>query len=281
MLKHIRLLFLSISLTVTSCAFAADKPRKVLVVVSSSSTLTLQSGKKHPTGFFLNELGVPVKALIDAGYEPVFADPQGNKPAMDEISDKPSYFGKDEKRFEAVKSLVTTLPALQHPLALSKVAASDLNQYAAIFIPGGHAPMEDLWSDPSLGKILHHFHDAHKPTALICHGPIALLSALRDPRSVVSTIENKKQGIVMQPWIYAGYNMTVFSDAEEKPNETPERLGGAMKFYPEDALRIAGGKIHEAEPGKSNVVHDRELITGQNPHSDEELAEQLLQALKE
>jgi len=268
-------------LGVAPMAYAAESPRKVLVVVSSADSLTLQGGKKHPTGFFLNELGVPVKALIDAGYEPVFADPLGNKPAMDEISDNPSYFGKDEKKYAMIKSLVTELPGLKHPLPLEKVAAGDLKQYAAVFIPGGHAPMEDLWKQPALGRILHHFHDLHKPTALICHGPIALLSSLTDPQRLVSALEQGKNvQAEKMPWIYAGYQITVFSDAEEKPTDVPTWLGGKMRFFPEDALRAAGAKVTEAPPGQSNVVNDRELITGQNPQSDEELAAQLLNALK-
>lgn len=41
----------------------------------------------------------------------------------------------------------------------------------------GHAPLEDLKDDKDLGRILLHFHRAQRPTAIICHAPIALLSA--------------------------------------------------------------------------------------------------------
>jgi len=41
----------------------------------------------------------------------------------------------------------------------------------------GHAPLEDLKDDKGLGRILLHFHRAQRPTAVICHAPIALLSA--------------------------------------------------------------------------------------------------------
>jgi putative intracellular protease/amidase len=267
---------------------AAEKPTrksvkgKVLVVVSSTNSLTLKDGKKHPTGFFLNELGVPTKVIVDAGFEPVFCNPLGNTPAMDTISDKPKYFGTDDKEYQAIKSFVEGLNQLQHPLKLADVAKGDLSQYAGLFVPGGHAPMEDLWKDPSLGKILRYLHEKHKPTALICHGPVALMSALDDPQNVVASIDSKDAGKADKKnrWPYAGYRMTVFSTAEEKPNEGEKAtLGGFMIFYPEAGLKAAGGDVSVSPPGKSHVVVDRELITGQNPFSDRALAATLIQAI--
>lgn len=260
---------------------------KVLVVLSSEKNLTLKDGVQHPTGFFMNELGVPLQSLIKAGFEPVFANPQGNQPVMDANSDRAALFASAVE-YEAVKELLKDAK-LAHPHKLSAIAGGDLNQYVGIFVPGGHAPMEDLWKDASLGKILRHFHSKNQPTALICHGPIALLSTLSKPLELATALEarhasgkkteERKPVISKELWIYQGYRMTVFSDAEEKPNE-PAALGGYMKFYPEDALRAAGGKLQIAPPKKSKVVQDRELITGQNPFSDKELAAAFLKALK-
>lgn len=264
---------------------------KVLVVLSSAKALTLKDGVQHATGFYMNELGVPLQALIKAGFEPVYVNPQGNQPAMDVSSDKPALFASAAE-YNAVKELLKD-PKLAHPQKLSAIAAGDLNQYVGIFVPGGHAPMEDLWKDASLGKILRHFHSKNQPTALICHGPIALLSTLNKPEELGKALEashsasdkDTKKTAAEKPvtskelWTYQGYRMTVFSDAEEKPNE-PTALGGYMKFYPEDALRAAGAKLQIAPAKKSKVVQDRELITGQNPFSDKELAAAFLKALK-
>ena len=264
---------------------------KVLVVLSSAKALTLKDGVQHATGFYMNELGVPLQALIKAGFEPVYVNPQGNQPAMDVSSDKPALFASAAE-YNAVKELLKD-PKLAHPQKLSAIAAGDLNQYVGIFVPGGHAPMEDLWKDASLGKILNHFHSKNQPTALICHGPVALLSTLNKPEELGKALEashsasdkDTKKTAAEKPvtskelWTYQGYRMTVFSDAEERPNE-PTALGGYMKFYPEDALRAAGGKLQIAPAKKSKVVQDRELITGQNPFSDKELAAAFLKALK-
>ena len=81
-----------------------------------------------------------------------------------------------------------------------------------------------------------------------------------------------------QGWPYAGYRMTVTSTVEEKQAEE-KSLGGQVRFYADEALRTAGGVVEVAGPNESQVVHDRELITGQNPASDEALAKVLLEAL--
>ena len=67
-----------------------------------------------------------------------------------------------------------------------------VGQFDAIYIPGGHAPMQDLLTDKQLGKVLTAFHKAGKPTALVCHGPIALMSTLPNASEVVGQLEQGK-----------------------------------------------------------------------------------------
>jgi putative intracellular protease/amidase len=45
-------------------------------------------------------------------------------------------------------------------------------------------------------------------------------------------------------------------------------------------LRTAGGDVSVAAPWQSYVLQDRELISGQNPFSDEALLKLLLPALE-
>ena len=54
---------------------------KVLVLVSSGRGLPLKDGKVYTgAGYYLNELTVPVRALMKEGYEITFATPKGNTP---------------------------------------------------------------------------------------------------------------------------------------------------------------------------------------------------------
>ena len=57
-------------------------------------------------------------------------------------------------------------------------------------------------------------------------------------------------------------------------------MSPSLRFYPDDALKAAGARVEIAKPWTSQVVRDRELITGQNPNSDGQLAEELVKALK-
>src|SRR6202044_474057 len=79
-------------------------------------------------------------------------------------------------------------------------------------------------------------------------------------------------------WIYAGYKMTIFSTAEEQQRE-PLEIEGKVLFYPDFALQTAGGDVSVLPPWKSYVLQDREVISGQNPFSDEALLKLLQQAL--
>lgn len=252
---------------------------KVLVILSSTSQLELQDGKVLNTGFFLNEFGIPARRLVDAGYELVLANPQGNRPAMDASSDDASFFGKDEHLHQQIKSFVHGLPGFEKPKTLQAVLEGGLDSFVGIFVPGGHAPMVDLISDVQLGQILRHFHKEGKPTAMICHGPAATLSAQTDPIGFVAA-QKAGRDTPAQDWIYAGYAMTVLSNLEERLTET--NLPAKLQFHIESALKKAGAKMDVAWiPQQSKVVQDRELITGQNPFSDEQLSTQFLNMLME
>ncbi len=282
-LSHL-LIFTIICLMPAKGAFGADTPviskGPILIVLSAESHITLKGNKKHPTGFYLNELAVPLKQMVDNGFTPVFATPKGKIPVMDKHSDNASVFGGDQDRYASMKEFLSKEEGLKHPHPLSEIASGDLSQYRGIFVPGGHAPMQDLWKDPNLGKILTYFHDKHIPTGLICHGTIALLSSLDDPTQFLKSVEKAPAGASPKnAWIYDGYRMTVFSIPEERDAQK-NMLKGEVKFFPEDALTQAGGKVMTGPKWQSYVIHDRELVTGQNPNSDQEFGKIFLEMLK-
>lgn len=257
-------------------ALAAGKG-EVLVLLSSETQLSLKDGKQYSTGFYLNEFGVPADRLLKAGYELVLVTPKGNAPRVDETSVTAQYFGGDEQEMQRIRTLVENLPGIDDTLSLEEVLASDLDRYAGLLIPGGHAPLIDLANNPEVGDLLRHFHQAGKPTAAICHGPIALLSAQRDPASYQAALASEEKPAA-NDWIYQGYRMTIFSTPEEQVFEQSLQ-GERILFYPATAMESAGGKLSYAEAWAPNVVVDRELITGQNPFSDHALGEKLVQML--
>jgi putative intracellular protease/amidase len=260
---------------------ATNSKGRVLLVASSTDTLILKDGKKDPTGFYLDELYVPAQRLIDEGYEVVVATPNGKKPVMDKTSVQVQLFD-DQAELDKALKFVDTYPSMQKPLTL-KQAAAQSDSFAAVYVPGGHAPMNDLMQDADLGKILNRFHQQGKPTAFLCHGPIAALAALpqaKGYRAALVKADANSTKSYAKNWIYAGYKMTIFSNAEEYIIEK-DVLHGNVPFYVADAMTAAGGPVSNGAEWKSYVVRDRELNTGQNPQSDKELAAKLIEVLAE
>jgi len=261
----------------TSIAQAAN----VLVVLSDTGTLELKAGKTFSTGFYLNEAMQPVKMLLDAGHDITFVTPTGRAPTLDKGSINTMFFGGDAKAMQQHIDLLDTLAVTsltQSPvISLARVEQIGYEKFDAIYVPGGHAPMQDLSISKDLGKLLEAFHHNSKPTALVCHGPIALISTLPKAAEFTDSLARTNKAQAKQ-WIYSGYKMTVFSNAEEEASKG-QLNGGEMKFYPQTALEQAGAKFHAKALWEANVVEDRELITGQNPASAIGVGEKLLARL--
>lgn len=263
-------------------AVAQPRPRgKVLVIMSSAVALDLRDGKSYPTGYFLNEVAAPVKALMEAGWEPVFANPKGNAARWDPRSAAPIYYGGSEAKLEEAKRFVEGLTGLKAPRTLAGVAAEGVGGYAAVLVPGGHAALQDLPTDKDAGSVLRACQAAGKLTGALCHGPAAFLSTLADPAAFVDAMVRGDANAAQklgQAWIYAGYHMTAITTSEERLAE--ERLlQGKVRYYPTEALAQAGARVVTGPDRKSLAVQDRNLVTGQQPFSDDEFTRVFMEAL--
>ena len=278
MKKIVFTIMMAIVMFTSVSVFAATPSKgKILLVASSENTMELQNHTQMPVGFYLNELAVPAQYLAKQGYTVVMATPSGEKPTMDAGSNNAIFFNKNEKAREEALSFVGNL----QPISLQK-AVNELDEFSALFVPGGHAPMTDLMQDKNLFLALQYFHKTGKPTAMICHGPVAALAALPQAtafRQAMVAGDIHAALTASQNWQYAGYKMTVLSNPEELPGEIKKNT--QMPFHVADALQVAGAIVEEKGIYTSHVVRDRELITGQNPASDLALAKELVQALQE
>ncbi|MCZ0985247.1 type 1 glutamine amidotransferase domain-containing protein [Streptomyces diastatochromogenes] len=228
---------------------------KILFVLTGATHWTLTDGTPHPTGFWAEEAVVPYRALKAAGHEVVVATPGGVVPTVDRASLAPEFNGGQEGA-EKVARALEEMTELREPV---KVAEVDLDDFAAVFYPGGHGPMEDLAVDADSGRLLTAALDSGKPLAVVCHGPAALLAAVRSDGSNA----------------FAGYRVAAFTNEEE----TQGGLAGQAKWLLQDRLTEAGVDVQVAEPWAPYVVVDRNLVTGQNPASSAPVAEELLKKL--
>jgi len=254
----------------------------VLVLGSNATRIELRDGGSAAIGQYLNETVVPAMALIDAGYEVVLATPDGTRPHIDEASDNAGHFGGDQVAYDRARSFFANHASMNNVHGFRSTIEAGLDRFAGLFVPGGHAPVVDLMQDPAAGTILHHFHEAAKPTALLCHGPIAILAALPEAgayRAALIAGDTAAAAALASSWIYAGYRMTVFSASEERVAEE-HLLKGELYFDMPHALQLAGAEVSVTSTDfDANVVLDRELITGQNPASDHRIATALIEAL--
>jgi putative intracellular protease/amidase len=260
----------------------ATARNKVLVIMSSDDKCHLRNGEDMKTGFFLSELSEPLCHVIDAGFEPVFANPMGNAPAMDPRSDSIMWFKGNSKKYHRAKEIIA-MEAFKNPVPFERVLAEGLDQYVGMFIPGGHAPMSDLARDKHLGSILKWFHERGVPIASICHGPAALLSAMDDPDSFLSAVKRNDTQLMQQmsqsfPW--RGYNMTCFSNIEENSMFLLNLITGPRsrpEWYCESALRECGAN-YCGYVGR--VCEDRELLTATDPLAADRLGARFVDVLK-
>lgn len=253
---------------------------KVIVIGSNAARIETKGGYWGATGQYLNETVVPAMALIDAGYGVVLATPDGTPPTIDKASDAPAHFGGDVVAYQRAKDFYANDPSMKG-VTLRSVIDEGLDNYAGVFAPGGQAPVVDLMQDQEVGEILRHFHQTGKPTAFLCHGPIALTAAMlnaREFRAALIAGDPEKATEWAKGWQYAGYRMTVFSATEEKVIEDTI-LHAKIYFSMPFALKAAGANVTTGPDFEPYVVEDRELITGQNPRSDHPIAKALIAAL--
>ncbi|MFJ9817668.1 type 1 glutamine amidotransferase domain-containing protein [Streptomyces sp. NPDC101151] len=228
---------------------------KILFVLTGADRWTLADGTAHPTGFWAEEAVVPYRALKAAGHEIVVATPGGVVPTIDRASLAPEFNGGQEGAEEIARAL-DGMAELREPVKLAEV---DLDDFAAVFYPGGHGPMEDLAVDADSGRLLVAALDSGKPLAVVCHGPAALLAAVRADGSNA----------------FAGYRATAFTNEEE----TQSGFAAQARWLLQDRLTEAGVDLRVSAPWGPYVVVDRNLVTGQNPASSAPVAQELLKKL--
>jgi putative intracellular protease/amidase len=227
---------------------------KILFVVTATSYWTLSDGTRHPTGYWAEEFAAPYSAFSAAGHDIVVATPSGVVPYVDVMSLRPSMAGGEEAARQ-LEDVLRSAEELRRPIEL---ADARLDDYDAVYYPGGHGPMEDLWRDADSGRLLEAALASGKPLAIVCHAPAALLATRRHGVSP-----------------FAGYRVTAFTNDEEDA----VGLRAKAPWTAEDELIKLGVDFVRGDIWKPFTVVDRNLYTGQNPASAGPLAEELLKAL--
>jgi putative intracellular protease/amidase len=236
----------------------SSKGKKVLIVVANPTTSTTLG---WPVGFWGAELTHPYYELTERGVDVTIASPDGGRVELDSLSDP-----RDESKWSA-EDLIT-MGFLNTPELVAllddtpKLADLDLDEFDAIMVAGGQAPMFSFRDNEHVHNALRHFYESEKPTCIYCHGTAALVDLkLSDGTYLVD-----------------GKTVTGFANVEE---DFSDRFVGqkVMPFRIEDELKLRGANYVQGGLFKAFAVRDGRLITGQQQYSAKRVTQMLIEAL--
>jgi putative intracellular protease/amidase len=233
-----------------------DQVPDTLIVLSAADTWTRADGSAYESGVWAEEFVVMDETFTRAGFHVDIASSGGVAPTMDPRSLDPATVGQEHAdHFRTY--LAGIADRVEHPLVLAEVDAA---RYDAVVIPGGHGPVEDLYKDADMGRLLVEANSQSKIIAPVCHGQAALLAA---------EDENGK-------WPFAGCKMTSFSDEEEIEFGTAANAPWLLA----ETLRKRGAVYEKGPNWGAFILRDGNLISGQNPASTAPLAAAIVEALR-
>lgn len=223
--------------------YTGSKP--ILVVCTDESLMEMANQTKFNTGNHPIEMLVPMLHFQTAGFTFEFATFTGGAVKLEMWA----FPNKDEnvkKLYEEVKA------SMDAPKKLDEIKSVD--DYSAVFIPGGHGSMINLPKSVALGALLHLAHDSSMPTVTLCHGPAALLS----------TATGDKE------FAYKDYETMCFTDKTDAFTPKIGYLPGPMPWKCQESIEAKGMKVMNTGE-KGSVMQHRELITGDSPTAAQNL----------
>jgi len=236
-----------------------EHPKRI-AIVASNPAVSEQTG--WPIGFWWAELTHPYWELSEHGYELDIFSPDGGKLEGDSWSDP-----RDDSGYSAHDLI--SLGFISSPEHAGKVerskpiAEATVDAYDAVFLVGGQAPMYTFFDDERVHKLISSFHEAGKPTVVVCHATCTLLKT-----------RNANGKLLVE-----GKTWTGFADSEERFAD--EYVGQKIQpfWIEEEARKLPNTNFIVNGRFKPHAVRDGNLITGQQQYSGAAAARLLIEAL--
>lgn len=226
--------------------------KKILMIGADERYLLTDNGTFFSTGNHPVETLLPMYHLDKAGFALDVATVSGN-PVKFEYWAMPS---EDE---EVMGFFAKYHPQFKQPLTLSTAIAQGLDNYAAIFIPGGHGALIGIPGNKDVGAVLEWAAANDRFVISLCHGPAAFLA-------------------VGDSGIYRGYKICAFPDALDAQTPDIGYMPGHLTWKFGEKLKALGFEI--INDNISGAVHrDRKLITGDSPLAGNALGKLAAQTL--
>lgn len=209
--------------------------KKVLILLTNHATLGTTD---EANGTFAPELTHALHEMLDAGLEYDLVSIKGGKAPL---------YGTDLEG-DAINDAILADESFQTRVN-NTIPASQINidDYAAIYYPGGFGLLYDLASDENVAKLSAAHYEQGGVIGAVCHGPAGLLPI---------TLSNGQK-------LIADKSVTGFTREEEVDYGTIDKI----PFLLEEALTRSAARYTKVQPWNEFVIEDNRLITGQNPAS--------------
>ncbi|EDL51486.1 MULTISPECIES: type 1 glutamine amidotransferase domain-containing protein [Vibrio] len=221
--------------------------KKVLIPVTNHATL---GETDQANGTYAPELTHALRELQSAGYDYDIASIKGGKAPL---------YGTDIEG-DSVNTEILTDEAFQNRINNTiPVSQININDYDAIFYPGGFGLLSDLSSNEDFAALAATHYEQGGVIAAVCHGPGALLPI---------TLSNGDK-------LLASKSVTGFTREEEIDFGTI----GDIPFLLEESLARTAAQYSKVQPWQEFVIVDERVITGQNPTSAHAVGKAIVAAL--
>ena len=205
----------------------------------------------EPTGFHLFEAAAPWVTLTEAGIRVDIVTPKGGRAPIDPTSQE----GGDAEN-ERFLDNPGVARSIEDSRALGDVRLDD---YDALYFPGGYGAMWDLPGNPMIADTVRSFIESDRIVAAVCHGPAALVDV---------RLSNGD-------WLVDGREIACFTDDEERAMQKDD----AMPFLLGSRLQERGAALKMAANFEPSVAVADKLVTGQNPASAKAVGDAMLDLL--
>jgi len=242
------------------------RPKRVAIVIANPAVSTTTGWN---VGFWWSELTHPFYEMTERGYEVEIFSPQGGRCEPDAMSDPRDPSGYSASDLISL-GFINTPKLVKLIQDTKKVAEINLDNFHAIVIAGGQAPMFTFEQATDLHQKFVEFFEAGKITAALCHG-VAIL---------------KYAKLANGEYLAKGKTVTGFANVEEDFADNAvwdygmlPRDKHVMPWRIEDEMKRIGANYIQGGLWRGFAVRDGNLITGQQNFSGGETAKAVVEAL--
>jgi len=227
--------------------------KRILMIGADERYLLTDNGTFFSTGNHPVETLLPMYHLDQAGFAFDVATLSGNPVKFE-------YWAMPSEDQEVQRFFAKYHPQFKQPLTLSTVTAQGLDNYAAIFVPGGHGALINIPQSKDVGRALEWAAANDRFVISLCHGPAAFLA-------------------VGDSDIYRGYKICAFPDSLDAKTPDIGYMPGHLTWKFGEKLKALGFEIVNEDNISGAVHRDRKLITGDSPLAGNALGKLAAQTL--